>query len=378
MCNYKGIALDIGSTNIVAALITGGNCADITATHVNAQAAISPELIGRINAADGDYGRLREALLFSVNNAVSAICDVANISPTSMPTVAVGNTVMSAFFAGLPVASLGRSPFTPPSLFGEEQAVEGYVGGSAYIAPAFGGFVGGDVAAGVFAHAANEDGVLFIDVGTNGEVYGCYKGKRLVCSAAAGPALEKARGAGTSHLAVSARRSGGRLSVATADGSTPAGLAGSAVAELVALMIGNECDEMGKITGGAVNLEGGITFTDKDMTEFQLAKAAIAAATLCVMRGLRMPPAAIKKLYIAGAMGSGTDPQALIKTGLVPSYAAGKLQFLGNSALKGSYMLFEEDAKAKIKAFCKDTAVLPLEKSEYFKERFAEELFFYE
>lgn len=383
MTEYKGIALDIGTTNVVAALVTGGDCAktEILLKNgcVNGQVTFAPDLVGRISAAELDYAALRGALLDSVNRAVSGLCAAAGVSPVGLPTVAVGNTLMSSFFVGLSVEGLGKSPFTPPSLFGEELAIEGYVGGSAYIAPAMGSFVGGDVAAGVYRFAPEEDGVLFIDAGTNGEVYGCYRGKRLACSAAAGPALEVGTGAAAmEERAVTAYRKEGKLCAATRDGRPFSALAGSGVIELVALMIGKECDERGHIENGGVVLEGGVAFTDRHMGEFQLAKAAIAAATLCVMRGLGMPPTAIRRFCVSGAMGSAVSRGALVKTGLVPSYAAGKIELLGNSALLGCVPLFDAAEREKIAALCRSTSVLPLDKSEYFKERFAEELFFYE
>ena len=383
MKKYKGIALDIGTTNIVAALISGGDSieGEISPTYrvTNCQNIYAPDLIGRISAAEKDYKALREALVFSVNCAVSEICAVAGVFTDELYTVAVGNSLMSCFFAGLPVDGLGKSPYTAPSSFGKEYEIEGYIGGKAYIAPIIGSFVGGDVSAGVYRFANGQDGVLFIDAGTNGEVYGCYGGKRLACSAAAGPALEVGVGDVPFHQrGIDAVRAEGALVSHTVGGDDPQGLAGSGVIQLISLILGKECDEKGRIQGGKVTLRGGFDFTDEHVCRFQLAKAALAAATLSLMRGLKMPPNALKKLYVAGAIGSAVSEDALIKTGIIPPFAKGKTQFVGNSALQGAVLLTEEKARRQITELTSATSVLPLEKSEYFKERFAEELFFYE
>lgn len=383
MKKYKGIALDIGTTNIVAALISGGDSieGEISPTYrvTNCQNIYAPDLIGRISAAEKDYKALREALVFSVNCAVSEICAVAGVFADELYTVAVGNSLMSCFFAGLPVDGLGKSPYTAPSRLGKEYEIAGYIGGKAYIAPIIGSFVGGDVSAGIYRFARDRDGVLFIDAGTNGEVYGCYGGRRLACSAAAGPALEVGVGDVPFHQrGIDAVRTEGAIVSHTVGGELPQGLAGSGVIELISLLLGKECDERGKIEGGKVTLQGGFEFTEEHVCRFQLAKAALAAATLSVMKGLKMPPNALKKLYVAGAIGSAVSEDALIRTGIIPAFAKGKTRFVGNSALQGAVLLTEEKARWEITELAAATSVLPLEKSEYFKERFAEELFFYE
>lgn len=376
MTYYKGIALDIGTTNIAAALVRDGGYMGLQGGAPNPQALYAPDLIGRILAADRDYAALRGALLEGVNALVAGLCATAGVAPHSLPTVAVGNSLMCSFFLGLPVSAMGVSPYTPPSLFGEDYRVEGYIGGNAYIAPAFGSFVGGDISAGTLC-MDEKDAVLYIDAGTNGEVYGSYGGKTLVCSAAAGSALEKGVGRGSS-IAYKVARVKGKLLAQTESGRPATAIAGSGIIQLVSLMLGEECDEKGHITAGKLVLNEGLSFTEGDMTAFQLAKAAIAAATLCTVRGLGLPPGKLKKLYVAGVIGQKTAEADLIRTGLLPTWAADKVCPVGNGALKGAAMLLEEENRQKLLAICAGAKVLPLDKSEYFKERFAEELFFYE
>ena len=376
--NCRGIAIDIGSTNIAAALIAEDGRVRFTSKNLNLQTTVSADIIGRIG---GEYGLLRRLLMESVNKTVSELCAAAGIKPEGLPASVAGNTLMSCFFAGLPAESLGHAPFKSPSLFGDEYDIDGFICGKAYIAPCFGAFVGGDISAGLLsAPALRKGGMLYIDAGTNGEVYGCLDGKALVCSAAAGPALENGIGCASrsgGSIADSVRRTeDGTLEPVCRDGTAAAGLSGSGVISLMSLIIGRECSCSGHLTGGSLSLGGGLVLRDPDVCAFQLAKAAIAAAVLCVMRGLAMRPSECRKVCLAGAMGSAVSEKALLRTGLLPDFAAGKTVPLGNSALKGAALLLDGEYRKKALSYTRNAKVLPLDKSEYFKECFAEELFF--
>lgn len=378
MARFRGIALDIGATNIAAALVAEDGAAVLTAETANLQAHESADLIGRTG---GDYAFLRALLLQSANTAVEMLCDSAGISPEDLPVSAVGNTPMSCFFAGEPVESFGHTPYTAPSLFGEEREIEGFVCRGAYIAPCFGAFVGGDVAAGLLTVPfPRKGGMLYIDAGTNGEVYGRLGGKALVCSAAAGPALEAgiSGSGGENAVAANSARRGedGEIELVAEGGKAPARLSGSGFISLMSLLIGRECAPNGHLRGGALRLGEGLRLTDADVTAFQLAKAAIAAAVLCVTRALGAEGSAYARIYLAGAVGNAASEDAMLRTGLLPPFAKGKTKPVGNAALKGASLLLDEKFRRKALALTQNTRVLPLDKSEYFKSRFAEELFF--
>ena len=93
--------------------------------------------------------------------------------------------------------SLGRYPYTPAirggtSLPASEAGVTLPGSGRAYLVPVISGFVGGDITAGILATQLHRKPgvILFIDVGTNGEMVLSIDGRLTATSTAAGPAFE--------------------------------------------------------------------------------------------------------------------------------------------------------------------------------------------
>lgn len=98
---------------------------------------------------------------------------------------------------GLPLNTLGKSPYS--SIFNRSISVSGNdLGikindeGKIYCTPSVSTYIGGDIVSGVLASRIydSEKTILFIDIGTNGEIVLSYNGKMYSCSCAAGPALE--------------------------------------------------------------------------------------------------------------------------------------------------------------------------------------------
>ena len=88
-------------------------------------------------------------------------------------------------------------------------------------------------------------------------------------------------------------------------------------------------------------LTDSIWLSQKDVRQFQLAKAAIHAGitTLCASAGLRAED--IRRLYIAGGLGFYLREESALTAGLIPAEFAGKIQALGNSALAGALRCLE-------------------------------------
>ncbi|MDO4587680.1 MAG: ASKHA domain-containing protein [Planctomycetia bacterium] len=115
-----------------------------------------------------------------------------------------GNTVMEYIFLGLDPSPMGKSPFIPPvQIFPEASAKElGFpFESSIFVFPIFGGYVGGDIVAGLSAleYCKNvlscSDISLYLDIGTNGEMLLILPDKTqpiLATATAAGPAFEGA------------------------------------------------------------------------------------------------------------------------------------------------------------------------------------------
>ena len=123
-----------------------------------------------------------------------------------------------------------------------------------------------------------------IDLGTNGEIVVGNKDRIVCASTAAGPAFEGmniSMGMRAVTGAISSvNTEDGKIKVAVIGNTQPKGICGSGLIDAVAVfresgLIGT----FGEITSGEESLRvaGRVTLTQKDINEFQLAKAAVAA-----------------------------------------------------------------------------------------------------
>ena len=220
------------------------------------------------------------------------------------------------------------------------------------IFPCISAFIGGDIVSGLYAldFAQKEDINLFIDLGTNGEMALGNKDRILVTSVAAGPAFEGGNiSCGTGSVAgaicaldIEYNPLNGNYDVnfKTLRDEPPCGICGTGVIETVAELLKNELiDETGLYredffeTG--VVLADNIVFSQKDIREFQMAKAAVRAGIeiLAAEYGIKMQQ--IKKVYLAGGFGFNLNVQKAISTGLLPEELSDKVEVVGNTALGG-------------------------------------------
>lgn len=205
-----------------------------------------------------------------------------------------------------------------------------------YLAPAVAGYVGGDITAGLYASGAwlAERAVLFLDIGTNGEMALGTKDGFTTCATAAGPAFEGAEiSRGMSGVAGAVDRvwlDGGAPRFSVIGGGAPAGICGSGLVDALAVLL-----RMGAVDGtgrllppdeAPAGLEEwleedarGVTFwldrthdigvTEADVRKLQLAKAAIAAGIRTLLEHTQQTMQAVSVLYLAGGFGSRIDKE---------------------------------------------------------------------
>ncbi|MDE5717131.1 MAG: ATP-binding protein, partial [Lachnospiraceae bacterium] len=159
--------------------------------------------------------------------------------------------------------------------------------------------------------------VLFIDLGTNGEM-AITDGRRMIVTAtAAGPAFEgDGTVIGTDRIALTAR-----------------------------LLQRGILDETGLLEEpyftegvGVENGKGdGCYFKQEDIRSLQMAKAAIRAGVEILWEEMGRPE--IGKVCLAGGFGYYLDVEAAAVIGLLPAYMRGRVQAVGNTSLAGAYEL---------------------------------------
>lgn len=366
-----GGAVDIGTTTVVAHLYdlqTGEKLG--TRSGMNCQRSFGADVISRIRyTMDHPDGleRLSAAIRGQVAGYLSDLCAAAGRSEDEVVEVTIAaNTVMEHIYAGLSPAAIAAAPFTPLSLFGDVRsgADVGLPEGCAvYLAPAEAGYVGGDITAGLLASGAGaaRHPVLFLDIGTNGEMaLGSAADGFVCCAAAAGPAFEGgaiSRGMAACGGAISAVEwDGEELNLTVLGGGEAAGICGSGLVDALAVMLAmGAVDETGRLLppGEApeaalpyltedeakrvsFRLTDRVSITEADVRQLQLAKAAIAAGirTLLDDAGLREDD--IAALYLAGGFGNYIRKESAAAIGLLPASMAERIVSAGNTAGQGA------------------------------------------
>jgi len=382
-----GIAVDLGTTTVVAQLVDLSNARVIdAATMLNPQLRFGSDLISRIQAGmDGHATEMKLLIRQAIGDMISGMLKKHPVNITRI--VLVGNTVMQHLFKGADITPLACYPFQPadPGLCAfttSDLRWKFRVEESVYFFPSIGGFVGSDILAGIAAtglHRKEEPHGL-IDLGTNGEIAVGNRYGIICASTAAGPAFEGANiSAGMRAVtgAISSfRMEGGHLSATVIGNGTARGICGSALIDAVALLrktgaIGS----YGEILSGGTNipLTGKISLTQKDIHEFLLAKAALATGLSILTNQLSLVQEDIQEIFIAGGFGNYIHLPHLSETGTI-GLPVEKIRKMGNTALIGAKM-FLFNGLPLAEEILKITNHISLEKEAGFQDVFISHLF---
>jgi uncharacterized 2Fe-2S/4Fe-4S cluster protein (DUF4445 family) len=376
----KGLAVDLGTTTMVVTLVslrTGEELA--TASMLNPQIRLGHDVITRIRHAASPSGlrQLRDMVRHGLNILIQEACEDSESDPDEiLDAVIGGNTTMLELAAGIDPSPLGRLPFRvdirgsashSASLFGLRINPRA----RAYVPPIIHAFIGTDVTAGLLMSGEFFDDsrtVLYIDVGTNGELAVNNRGSKFASSAAAGPAFEG------SSLSCGMRASVGAVSTVATDGydieltvigDTPAkGICGSGIVDLIACLLElgivdrtgrmkapSEVsrvspavrDRLEEVDGRpAFRLGDGVFFTQQAVREIQLSKAAIRSTIDILLAQANLEAADLCTIVIAGGFGFSLNPVSLERIGLIPPGTGGRVSFAGNASRRGCVWLLND------------------------------------
>jgi len=346
-----GVAVDLGTTTLVAQLVdlSSGKILAVE-TLLNPQVKFGADLITRIQAGlNGHATEMTEMIRCAIGQMIERMLNACKLIPDKV--IMVGNTVMQHIFGGLDLTPLSCYPFQVDNPVNENYSAAelGWkfeVAKTIQFYPNIGSFVGSDILAGIAATGLhrNERYTALIDLGTNGEIVVGNRDRVICASTAAGPAFEG------SVISMGMRAVTGAISslrliedriVSSVIGNVVAtGICGSALIDAVAILRKqNLIGPFGEILSGetTIQMQGSIRLTQKDLYEFLLAKAAIAAGITLLARELSLDPTGISELYIAGGFGNYIDTEHLLLTGMVET-TPDKLHKMGNTALIGAKM----------------------------------------
>ncbi|WP_340111482.1 ASKHA domain-containing protein [Maribellus mangrovi] len=354
-----GIAVDLGTTTIVAQLVDlqSGQIID-SVSDVNPQAKFGADLISRIESClAGKLDELQKLIREKIGEMVIQMLQKHPVELTNIELV--GNTVMQHIFCGLDVQPLSMYPFESPNLGSktptpEELGWEIQPEVSIKFHASIGSFVGSDILAGIAATkmARNEAYSILIDLGTNGEIVVGNREKIICASTAAGPAFEGAKisqGMRATTGAVSSIELRGKdLNCHVIGNVKSRGICGSALIDIMAILLEQQKIGMfGEIENGdqEIKITSNVNLTQQDIREFQLAKAAIATGVQLLLNRLQITMDDVEKIYIAGGFGNFLNLKNVIRTGLIEAPEE-KIHKLGNTALIGAKMfLFEKETE---------------------------------
>jgi uncharacterized 2Fe-2S/4Fe-4S cluster protein (DUF4445 family) len=207
--NTYGIAVDIGTTTCVGYL-TDLNTGKVVNTEsmMNPQVPYGEDVMSRITYAmtnDDGLETMHKAIIDGLNEIIERVVseikeDGPNPGFVIDDLTIVFNTAMHHIFLGFNPVYIGRSPFIPSvqnSLNIKARDIGLKINPAAYIhvLPIEAGFVGADNVGVLIAEEPyNQDEmVLIIDIGTNGELLLGNKDKICSASCATGPAFEGAQ-----------------------------------------------------------------------------------------------------------------------------------------------------------------------------------------
>ena len=386
--NY-GIGIDVGTTTVVVHLIdldTGGSLG--VQSEYNGQIKYGEDVIARIiytSENEGGLEELKRAVVDTINSLILDLADSNQISPSDITcAVCAGNTTMTHLLLGIDPKSIRREPYVPvvqwvPIVRADQIGLNINHAARVYCFPAVGGYVGGDITAGVLATAIAESSNLsmLIDVGTNGEIVLGNNEWLICCSCSAGPAFE---GCGIQHGMHATAGAIERLEYdpdtdevifSTIGGKMPPrGICGSGLIDAMATLLkSGAMDRAGKINlswqspririvddepqfvfvwGREVGREDDVFLTEADIQNLMRSKSAVYAGATLLLQNLGLSFEDVEQIHIAGGFGNYLDIEKSVMIGLLPDMPLDRIRFMGNTSAAGARMaLLTEDARQK-------------------------------
>jgi uncharacterized 2Fe-2S/4Fe-4S cluster protein (DUF4445 family) len=379
-----GVAIDVGTTT-VAAYLCNLRSGEVMATGsmMNPQISYGEDVMSRIsyvvaNPEDG-LEKMNQLIVDGLNRLTRDVTEKCHLSPEDILELTfVGNTVMHHLLLKIDPQYLGVSPFPPVvrqsvNLKARDLGLKVHPSANVYVLPVEAGFVGADNVGVLIAEEPyhQDERVLIIDIGTNGELV--MGGRTLLTSSscATGPALEGAT------IKFGMRAALGAIERVRIDPQTleadfkvvdeeywrsesrsvkAKGICGSGIIDTIAELYRNGIIEKSgrfnpKIQSSRIKISEGrpefiiawkeetsigkeITITQSDVRNVQLAKGALYAGAKLMMKRLGIER--VDKIILAGAFGSYIDKEKAMILGMFPDCDLANVYAVGNAAGDGA------------------------------------------
>jgi len=373
-----GFAIDIGTTTVVVYLINllTGEIEDQQGSY-NKQAKFGDDVISRIVYAVEDAAHLREiqaTVIGTMNELIDKILARKNLTSDNISCAMVaGNTTMTQLFLGVDPRYIRLEPYIPtmttvPGVHASEIGLHMIPEALVRCYPSVASYVGGDIVAGTLVTdlANGEDIILFIDIGTNGEIVLGNQDWLVACACSAGPSFE---GGG---ITFGMRAMPGAIERVIIDPETlevslkvvskvlPVGICGSGLVDCVAkLLEAKIIDRAGNFQmehhAGSDRLrstgddkefvlawahqaggEKDVVITENDVKNIIRAKGSVYAGIRTLLTMVSVDIEMISKVIIAGGFGNYLNVDDSVQIGLLPDLELERFEFIGNASVKGA------------------------------------------
>lgn len=339
------LVLDLGTTTLALALIDKRKkCIVKVIKATNPQRAFGADVISRIEYCQKNgVGALTDAIRTEISRMIRELGEV------ELDRLYVaGNTTMLHIFAGVDPSSMGSAPYTPTFLGEIERCAKDLgISGvrSVRLLPSISAFVGADIVAGINCLGLPREGYrLLLDLGTNAEIALFSKDRIITTSAAAGPCFEGACISSGMSASDGAIYYYDGVKMNTVNNYPARGICATGLVDIIAFLLKRaKIDASGILDEEEFEVAPGVSLTQDDIRQYQLAKSAIYSAILTIMEKFEVGFEEIEALYIAGGFSSKMSPQNAALTGLIPKELAGKCYSIGNSSLMGAIDAALED-----------------------------------
>ncbi len=413
-----GLAIDIGTTTVVVYLLNllTGEIIDQQGTY-NKQAKFGDDVITRIVYAVENEDHLQEirlAIVDTINELIDKILERRSLSLTDFSSAVVaGNTTMTQLFLGVNPRYIRLEPYIPtmnnvPSIPARDIGLHMLPEALVHCYPSVASYVGGDIVSGTLVTdlANGEDIILFIDIGTNGEIVLGNQDWLVSCACSAGPSFE---GGG---ITFGMRAMPGAIERVIIDpdtldvslkviGKVPAvGICGSGLVDCLSKLLGaGIIDRAGNYQMGHhsaserlrgteddkefvlawAHQAGGdkdVVVTENDVKNTIRAKGAVYAGIRTLLNMVAVDMDMISRIIIAGGFGNYLNVQDSVQIGLLPDVEEERYEFIGNASVKGARLaLLSQNAWREAKELGQKMTYVELSVGPTFMDEYVSALF---
>ena len=409
-----GLAIDVGTTTIVAYLVDmqSGTVIAATAGH-NRQADCGDDVINRIVCAEKNgVKKLSRMALATINDLIGEALDSAGAKAEAIHNVVIsGNTTMAHLLLQIEPRYIRRDPYIPtvsdfPILKAGEIGLKANRIAAVFIMPGPASYVGGDIVSGILytGFHREEPITLFIDIGTNGEIVLGNNEWLMTAACSAGPAFEgggirwgmRAEEGAIEKVTIDPDSYEPQLS--TVGDASPRGICGSGMIDLIAELlkagiidrsgqfsketnsprIRENGDELAYVLAFAdqTPMQEDIIFAVSDLKNLVYSKGAVYAGFTTLLNEAGMDFSMVERVIITGGFGQYLNIEKAVAIGLLPDIAREKFAYMGNSSIKGAYMaLMSNSYRQEAKEICNRMTYVDFSSNPRYMDEFTSALF---